>query len=222
VSIGQQNRKTFGLAYKTALGNDTDGVDHGYKLHLVYGALAAPSEKAYQTINDSPDAIVFSWEITTTPVSVTGKKPTASLTINSTKVDAAKLASIEDILFGTDSVDARLPLPDEIATLFAGSTVNPVALSTIVPADDATAIAINSNITLTFNNKISREAVVVASEAGVIIPGTKSWDSTGKVLTFNPTADLTANTMYLVTVGGVVDIYGQALAAEVKNFTTAA
>jgi hypothetical protein len=222
VSIGQQSRNTFGLAYKTALGNDSEGGDHGYKLHLVYGALAAPSEKAYQTINDSPEAITFSWEVTTTPVAVSGKKPTASLIINSTKVDAAKLTTLEDILFGTDSVDARLPLPDEIATLFGGGAISALALSSIAPADDATAIAINSNITLTFNNKITREAVVVTSEAGSIVAGTKSWDATGKILTFDPTADLSANTVYLVTVGGVVDIYGQSLAAEVKNFTTAA
>ena len=119
VMIGQQSRKPFGLAYKTTLGNDTDGNDYGYKLHLIYGALAAPSEKAYATINDSPEAITFSWEVTTTPVNVTGHKPTASVTIDSTKVDAAKLAALEAVLFGSESEEARLPLPDEIATLMA-------------------------------------------------------------------------------------------------------
>lgn len=117
VSIGQQTRKPFGMAYKTTLGNDVNGNDYGYKLHLIYNALASPSEKAYATINDSPEAITFSWEITTTPVSVAGFKPTANLTIDSTKVDAEKLAALEDILFGTEEAEPRLPLPDEVASL---------------------------------------------------------------------------------------------------------
>lgn len=117
VYIGQQARKTFGLCYRTVLGNDTDNNNYGYKLHLIYGALAAPSEKAYATINDSPEAITFSWEITTTPVSVEGFKPTASVTIDSTKCDPAKLAELEAILYGSESEEARLPLPDEIADL---------------------------------------------------------------------------------------------------------
>ena len=164
VVIGQQKRKQFGLAYQTTLGNDVDNNDYGYKLHMIYNALAAPSEKAYATINDSPEAITFSWEVTTTPVNVEGFKPTASVTIDSTKVDAVKLASLEKILYGTDpeltksepedwsanyknyytktgteytavtggsapswtagtyytaGVAARLPLPDEIASIFA-------------------------------------------------------------------------------------------------------
>lgn len=163
VMIGQQDRKTFGLCYRTTIGNDTEGNDFGYKLHIIYGALASPSEKAYATINDSPEAITFSWEITTTPVNVTGAKPTASLTIDSTKVDAEKLAALEKVLYGDvytalseqpadwstnykqyytktgndyvavtgesapswtadtyySSVEARLPLPDEIKTLLS-------------------------------------------------------------------------------------------------------
>ena len=119
VNIGQQPRKTFGLCYRTTIGNDTDSNAHGYKLHMVYGCLAAPSEKAYATINDSPEAITFSWEVSTTPVNVTGHKPTALLTIDSTKADPAKLAALEDILYGKDQVEPRLPLPDEIATLMA-------------------------------------------------------------------------------------------------------
>lgn len=122
VSIGQQKRTPFGLCYRTTIGNDTDGNDHGYKLHIIYGALASPSEKAYATINDSPEAITFSWEVTTTPVNVTGFKPTASLVIDSTKVDASKLTALEDILYGSDAesgTDPRLPLPDEIKTLMA-------------------------------------------------------------------------------------------------------
>lgn len=129
VTIGQQKRSTFGLCYKTAIGNDTDGTDYGYKLHIVYGALAAPSEKAYATINDSPEAITFSWEVTTTPVNVTGMKPTASLVIDSTKADPTKLEALEAILYGkdptseeaSDGVDPRLPLPDEIKTLMAAA-----------------------------------------------------------------------------------------------------
>ena len=117
VIIGQQPRKTFGMAYRTVLGNDVNNENYGYKLHLIYGAVAAPSEKAYATINDSPEAITFSWELTTTPVSVNGFKPTASLTIDSTKADPTKLTALEGILFGSETVEARLPLPDEIATL---------------------------------------------------------------------------------------------------------
>ena len=123
VTIGQQARKTFGMAYKTTLGNDVDGNEHGYKLHLIYGALATPSEKAYATINDSPEAITFSWEVTTTPVAVAGFKPTASLTIDSTKVDKAKLTALEDILYGKDEVEARLPLPNEVAELMKAGAV---------------------------------------------------------------------------------------------------
>ena len=117
VVIGQQARKPFGLCYRTSIGNDTDGNEHGYKLHIVYGCLASPSEKQYSTINDSPEAITFSWEVNTTPVNVTGKKPTATLIIDSTKVDKSKLTALEAILYGSDSVEPRLPLPDEIATL---------------------------------------------------------------------------------------------------------
>jgi len=124
VFVGQQSRKAFGLAYKTLIGNDVEATDHGYKLHLIYNALAAPSEKAYATVNDSPEAITFSWEITTTPVPVTNFKPTASITIDSTKVDKDKLKNLEDILFGADGEEgtakvARLPLPDEVVEIFA-------------------------------------------------------------------------------------------------------
>ena len=124
VMIGQQKRKIFGLCYRTAIGNDVDGSDYGYKLHLVYGCLASPSEKAYATINDSPEAITFSWEVSTTPVSVTGFKPTSQLTIDSTKVDPLKLTSLEDILYGKNgdgeaATEPRLPLPDEVAALFS-------------------------------------------------------------------------------------------------------
>lgn len=117
VSIGQQTRKAFGMAYQTKIGNDTEATEHGYKIHLIYGALAAPSEKAYATINDSPEAITFSWELTTTPVEVEGFKPTATLVIDSTKVAAEKLAALEAVLYGSESEEARLPLPDEVLQL---------------------------------------------------------------------------------------------------------
>ena len=117
ISIGQQPRSVFGMSYVTTIGNDTAGNKHGYKIHIIYGAMAAPTEKAYATINDSPEAITFSWELTTTPVSVNGHEPTASVTIDSTKVDKTKLEALEEVLYGSESQPARLPLPDEIVTL---------------------------------------------------------------------------------------------------------
>lgn len=118
VNIGQQPRKAFGLSYRTIIGNDTKGSDYGYKLHLVYGAKASPSERSYASVNDSPEALELSWECTTTPVAVKGHKPSAHIEIDSTKIDADKLTKIEDMLYGKDGVepatDARLPLPDEI------------------------------------------------------------------------------------------------------------
>lgn len=135
VAIGQQNRKSFGLAYRSRLGNDLDGTDHGYKLHLVYGALAAPSEKAYATINDSPEAIAFSWEVSTSPVEVTDHKPTALLVIDSTKVTAANLAALEDLIYGTAGADPRLPLPNEVLAIFAGAVTE---VSTQAPTYNAT------------------------------------------------------------------------------------
>ena len=123
VIVGQQPRKVFGLCYRTKIGNDVDGNDHGYKLHIIYGAQASPSEKAYSTINDSPEAISFSWELTTTPVNVTGMNTTSYLVIDSTKCDAAKLTALEKILYGSAEPDTapRLPLPDEIKTLMTPS-----------------------------------------------------------------------------------------------------
>lgn len=128
VSIHQQARKQFGLCYRSLLGNDIDGDDYGYKLHLIYGAQATPSDKAYATVNDSPAAIQFSWDLTTIPVAVTGHKPTSLLVIDSTQVDSAALASLEAILYGDASGDARLPGPDEVLALFSG-TVTEVNLN---------------------------------------------------------------------------------------------
>lgn len=143
VTIGQQGRKMFGMAYRTLIGNDTEGTDHGYKIHLVYGAQAAPSEKAYQTVNDSPEAMGFSWELTTTPVEVpgtnpvTGKpyKPTATLTIDSRDTPAANLQALEDILYGTEGADPRLPLPAEVLTILGAASITEV--ETQAPTYDA-------------------------------------------------------------------------------------
>ena len=121
VTIGQQKRSTFGLCYRTALGNDTEGSDYGYKLHLIYGCLASPSEKGYSTINDSPEAITFSWEVKSTPVNVTGFQPTSVVIVDSTKVSQAGLKALEDALFGTDDKEAYLPMPDEVKSLLSAS-----------------------------------------------------------------------------------------------------
>lgn len=145
IAIGQQSRKTFGLSYRTRVGNDIDSTDYGYKVHVIYNALAAPSERAYSTINDSPSAIAFSWAITTTPVDVgtiagVTYKPTATLAIDSTKVGATALANLEDILYGTSGQDPRLPLPAEIIALFSGTVtqVTPTAPTFDAVADDIT------------------------------------------------------------------------------------
>lgn len=129
VTFGQQKRKTFGFSCRTLIGNDTESDSHGYKLHLVYAATASPSERAYSTVNDSPEAIEFSWEISTTPIAVAttdskggALKPVACLTIDSTKVDSTKLKALEDILYGGDDTEARLPLPDEVVTLLKSTT----------------------------------------------------------------------------------------------------
>ena len=135
VEISQQARRSFGMSYRSLVGNDVEGTDHGYKLHLIYGADANPSEKAHNTVNDSPEAITFSWELTTTPVAVpgtnpdTGKpfKPSARLTIDSRKVDADALAQLEEILYGSSAQDPRLPLPGEVLSLFSGTVVEVVA-----------------------------------------------------------------------------------------------
>ena len=171
VAIGQQTRKPFGLSYRTVLGNDTDSNDHGYKLHLIYNATASPSERAYQTINDSPEAITFSWEMTTTPLTVSGYKPTACITIDSTKADTASLEALEDILYGSDNSDARLPLPDEVIALMGGTSYD-VSLNRA----NAT-VKVGNTISLRVTTSPSKETVtfessdtskVTVSETGVI------------------------------------------------------
>lgn len=131
VTVGQQTRKTFGLSYRTLLGNDLEGNDYGYKLHLVYGCQASPSEKAYSTVNDSPEPITFSWELTTTPVAVTGLKPTSTITINSTEVSPTDLAALELILYGDTGVDPALPSPDDVIALFGSGAI------TVTPSEPA-------------------------------------------------------------------------------------
>ena len=121
VMVGQQPRRMFGMSYRTRVGSDTEGIAHGYKLHLIYGAVAAPSEKAYATINDTPEAITFSWEVNTTPVTVDGYAPTATITIDSTQVASADLAELEDLLYGTVGTDPSLPSPDAVIAIFAGA-----------------------------------------------------------------------------------------------------
>jgi hypothetical protein len=129
VFVGQQPRKTFGLSYRTRVGNDLEGDAYGYKLHLVYGCLASPSEKAYNTINDSPEAITFSWEISTTPVPVTGLKPTSLIVVDSGIVDGAALTVLETALYGAAATEPKLPLPDEVIAMFAGGAVMAAASS---------------------------------------------------------------------------------------------
>jgi len=147
ITIGQQNRPPFGLSYRTLLGNDIEANDYGYKIHLVYGAQASPSEKAFATVNDSPEAIAFSWEFTTTPTAVAGHKPTSVLTIDSTKVTPANLAALELILYGTTGVDPRLPSPDEVIALFAGSAT---AVTPAAPTFSANVVTIPSTSNVTY------------------------------------------------------------------------
>lgn len=164
VAVGQQNRGRFGLCYRTKFGNDLDGDDHAYKLHLVYGCMAAPSEKGYQSINDSPEPINFSWELSTVPVAVTGLRPTSILTINSGDVAPADLAALEQILYGAVGVDPRLPLPDEVIALFGGAVVVHPAVPTFNDATDTVTIPATAGVTY----YIDGEPVAAGD---VVIPG---------------------------------------------------
>ena len=221
LSFAQQGRSTFGLAYRTRIGNDAEGDSYGYKLHLIYGCMVSPSEKAYATVNDSPAAINFSWDLKTTPVPVSGDdyRPVSAITIDSTLADPTKLAALEDILFGTVEGDPRLPLPDEVITVLETAAPSAVSVTT-VPDDEDTGVAVTASVVLTFNNAIAREAVVLATAAGVLKAVARSWDTDHKVLTLDPTTNLAGGTTYLLTIAGVVDVYGQSLAAEVANFAT--
>ena len=188
VSIGQQTRKTFGFSYRTKVGNDVDGADYGYKLHLVYGALAAPSEKAFNTVNDSPEAITFSWELTTTPVPVTGYKPTAILTIDSTEVPAANLLALENLLYGTQGSSPRLPLPDEVLAIFAGAQTE--VTPTAPTATSAGVITIPTVVGVTYrradtNAVVTGTVTLTTIGQSVIIRATPSSGS----YKFNPNVD---------------------------------
>lgn len=166
IKFGQQPRKMFGLAYRSRVGNDVDGTEFGYKLHLVYGALAAPSEKAYGTINDSPTAITFSWAITTTPVDAgEDNKPTALITIDSTKVDPTALAALEAILYGTVGSDPRLPLPAEVLSMFTGSlTTVETSTPTYVSGTHTLTIPVVTGVVYTINGVVKTGAVVITED----------------------------------------------------------
>lgn len=220
VCVGQQDRKKFGMAYRTVFGNNDKGNSYGYKLHLIYGATAAPSEKAYNTINDSPEAITFSWELSTTPVSVENMKPTASVTIDSTKVNPEKLKVLEGILYGSESEDPRLPLPDEIAEIFKEEIRTLEATPSIT--NGASDVSITDPITITFNNSITKESVFMIDSNGEQIKIGKEFDADHKVLTITPKDPLTASSVYIINVIGVSDKYNQALPLRVIKFTTAA
>lgn len=183
VSIGQQSRKSFGLCYRTEIGDDVDGTAHGYKIHIIYGCQASPSEKGYQTINDSPEAITFSWEVKTTPVNVTGKQATASLVIDSTKVNSVKLAQLEDILYGTAANAPRLPLPDEIAALVgATGTSYPVTCYFGQCAgDNAAAVASGAYVNNLTANDGYQIANVLVTMDGADITSTAYTSATKKV-----------------------------------------
>lgn len=172
VSIGQQTRKSFGLAYRTRIGNDIDSTDFGYKLHLIYNALAAPTEKSYTTINDSPEAATFSWELSTTPVNVPGLKPTATLTIDSTKADATQLAELEALLYGTVGVEPKLPTPAEVIALFEGTTieVTPAAPTYDSPTDTITIPVVTGVIYLIDDEPVTGAVVITADTVVTAVP----------------------------------------------------
>jgi hypothetical protein len=172
VLVGQQSRRAFGLSYRTKIGNDVDGSDHGYKLHLVWGATATPSEKAYTTQNESPEPITFSWELTTSPVAVPGYdlKPTASMVINSTEVDAGALANLEQILYGAPGVDPRLPLPAEVIGLFEGTTtvVAPLAAPAYNDATDTLTIPATVGVIYSVNGEDVAAGDIVLTEDAMV------------------------------------------------------
>lgn len=168
VFVAQQRRKTFGLSYRTLIGNDIDATDYGYKLHLVYEGLAAPTEKAYTTVNDSPEANTFSWEVSTTAVTVPGFKPSATITIDSTKVPAAKLKQLEDILYGTAGANPRLPLPVEVMSIFADTTVDvmPVA-PTYTPATKTIVIPTVTGVIYRIGGVVKTGSIVITKDTVV-------------------------------------------------------
>ena len=209
VSIGQQTRQAFGLCYRTVIGNDTDGVDHGYKLHLIYNATVTPSERAYATQNDSPEAVELSWTFDTVPLNVTGYKPTALIEIDSTKVDADKLATLEDILYGTDGTDPRLPLPDEVIAIMTG-TVAPKLTSLAIGSLELTpafsdsvteyaAATTNSSDSITAAGPTGATIVIKNGNTTVTNGGNATW-STGSNTVTVKVSNTDGETTYTVTV----------------------
>lgn len=201
VTVGQQARLPFGLSYRTKKGNDLDGEDHGYKLHLVYGCSASPSEKAYNSINDSPEAITFSWELTTVPVSVTGLRPTSIITVDSTLVDATALAALEELLYGAVGVDPALPTPDEVIAIFEGTALT----SNVVVAGDVDSI----DITGTTTNYLFTVEAWDGDEWVAVVGGTAVNEAAAEALTL-------ANGVHRVTLSAAATFYVPA--AQVNPF----
>lgn len=191
VTLGQQARKSFGLSFRTKVGNDVTGDDYGYKLHMIYGCSASPSEKAYNTINDSPEAITFSWEVTTNPISAGGTyKPTALVTVDSKKVVAANLTTLESALYGTAGTSPRLPLPDEVITMFAGSqTLVTTVAPTFVPATGVITIPAVTGVQYrrADTNAVVTGTTTIAGSAGASLVITAN-PSTG-AYAFTPNSD---------------------------------
>lgn len=200
--VSQQARKTFGLSYRTRLGNDEDGDDFGYKLHLLYGALASPSERAYATVNDSPEAIEFSWAFNTTPVSVTDLRPTSLITIDSNTIDAAALAALEDLLYGTVGTDPSLPLPDALIDLIDGTAL----ASNVVVAGDVDSI----DITGTTTNYLFKVEAWDGDNYNVVVGGNNVNEAAAEALTL-------ANGIHRVTLTGAAGFYVPT--AQQKVFT---
>lgn len=170
IAVGQQSRKNFGLSYRTLVGDDVNGEDAGYKLHLVYGCSAAPSQKAYQTVNNSPAAIKFVWALTTTPVAVPNLKPTSVITVESSKVDADTLAALLQILYGDTGVDPRLPLPGEIISMFSGTivTVSPT-IPTFNSGTNTITIPTETGVTYYINDVAQAAGPVVITEDTIVV-----------------------------------------------------
>lgn len=220
ISASQQTRKKFGLCYRTTFGNDVKGNDYGYKLHLVYGAQAAPSERGYSTINDSPEPITFSWELTTTPVEINGFKPTSILKVDSTKMNPDKLAILENILYGTDDTNPRLPLPNELMELLGGESIDGLEFVSIEPENNTIDIPISQPITLMFNNKIKSLSYTLMSNDGDIIDSQLTIeDNKATIISPQP---LAGGKNYILVVNFVTDIYSQTLGMQVYKFTTIA
>lgn len=167
LNIGQQTRRTFGLSYRTKIGNDLESTDYGYKLHLVYGALAAPTEKAYNTVNESPEAITFSWELSTTQVNVSGFKPTAQLTLDSTKLTPSQMSDVEELLYGTPGNNPQLPTPDQVIALLSGSGVLEVRPTKPTQVGDVITIPALAGVEYRINGEIVTGSVTITDDVVV-------------------------------------------------------